>query len=89
MARCLARAYLPGDHMAAARSKNYLWSCTAQVLVRWRDLRVVEVSGGGPGNRNDPIHYRVSPLGALCRQHGRVLADGGHGIDEFLTSRPR
>jgi len=74
------------DHMAAARSKNYRWSCNAQVLVRRRDLRVVEVSGGGPGNRNDTIHYRGSPIEALCRQHGRVLADGGYrGIHELLT----
>ncbi|HTS31408.1 MAG TPA: transposase, partial [Bryobacteraceae bacterium] len=74
------------DHMAAARSKNYRWSCNAQVLVRRRDLRVVEVSGGGPGNRNDTIHYRGSPIEALCRQHARVLADGGYrGIHELLT----
>jgi len=72
--------------MAPARSKNYRWSCNAQVLVRRRNLRVVEVSGGGPGNRNDPIHYRGSPIEALCRQHGRVPADGGYrGTHELLA----
>ena len=74
------------DHFTAARSKNYRWSCNAQVLIRRHDLRVIEVSGGGPGNRNDPIHYRDSPVEALCRSHGRVLADGGYrGIRELVT----
>jgi hypothetical protein len=27
------------DHRRAARSKNYRWSCNAQVLIRRRDLR--------------------------------------------------
>lgn len=65
------------DHAVAARSKNYRWSCNVQVLVR-RDLRVIAVAGGGPGNRNDPIHYRGSQVEALCRYHRRVLADGGY-----------
>src|SRR4051812_6336170 len=62
------------DHRAAAKSKNYRWSCNAQVLVRRRDLRVVAISGGGPGNRNDRIHYRGSQIETLCRLHRRVLA---------------
>jgi len=74
------------DHTAAARSKNYRYSCNAQVLIRRRDLRVIEVSGGGPGNRNDPVHYRGSQVEALCRKHGRVLADGGYrAIEELVT----
>lgn len=40
------------DHAAAARSKNYRYSCNAQVLIRRRDRRVVAVSAGGPGNHN-------------------------------------
>jgi hypothetical protein len=37
------------DHDTAARSKNYRWSCNAQILVRRRDLKVVATSAGGPG----------------------------------------
>jgi len=33
------------DHQSAARSKNYRWSCNAQILVRRRDLKIVAVSG--------------------------------------------
>lgn len=65
------------DHTSAAKSKNYRWSCNVQILVR-RDLRVIAIDGGGPGNRNDPIHYRGSEIEALCRYHRRVLADGGY-----------
>lgn len=74
------------DHQAAAKSKNYRWSCNAQLLVRRRDLRVVAISGGGSGNRNDPVHYRGSEIETLCRRHRRVLADGGYrGIAELVT----
>jgi len=74
------------DHRRAARSKNYRWSCNAQVLIRRRDLRIVATTAGGPGNRNDPVHYRGSNIEALCKQHGRVLADGGYrGIPELVT----
>lgn len=74
------------DHQRAARSKNYRWSCNAQILVRRRDLRVVATIAGGQGNRNDPIHYRGSPIETLCRAHGRVLADGGYrGVPELVT----
>ena len=74
------------DHKAAAKSKNYRWSCNLQVLVRRRDLRVLAISGGGPGNRNDLIHYRGSIIERLCRKHGRVLADGGYrGVPELRT----
>jgi len=45
------------DHAVAAKSKNDRWSCNAQVLVRRVDLYVIAVGGGGPGNRNDPVHY--------------------------------
>lgn len=73
------------DHGAAAKSKNYRWSCNAQVLVRRIDLRVIAVAGGGPGNRNDPLHYRGSAVEAMCRQHNRVLADGGYrGVPELV-----
>jgi hypothetical protein len=61
------------DHQRAARSKNYRWSCNAQVLARRRDLRIVATTAGGPGNRNDPVHYRGSPIQTLCQYHGRVL----------------
>ena len=74
------------DHKAAARSKNYRWSCNLQVLVRRADLHVVEIAGAGPGNRNDPVHYRGSSIEALCRLHDRVLADGGYrGVPELDT----
>jgi hypothetical protein len=66
------------DHARAARSKNYRWSCNAQVLVRWRDRRVIATSAGGPGNRNDPIRFRGSDVETLCLEHRRVLADGGY-----------
>jgi hypothetical protein len=74
------------DHSHAAKSKNYRYSCNAQVLVRRRDLEVVAIAAGGPGNRNDPSHYRGSVVETLCRMHGRVLADGGYrGIAELVT----
>jgi hypothetical protein len=74
------------DHSRAAKSKNYRWSCNAQILIRRRDLRIVAAAAGGPGNRNDPVHYRGSRIEALCREHGRVLADGGYrGIGELVT----
>jgi len=78
------------DHSCAARSKNYRWSCNAQVLIRRCDLRIVTTVAGGPGNRNDPVHYRGSIIEMLCQQHGRVLADGGYrGIRELVTPRFR
>lgn len=50
------------------------------------DLTVVAITGGGPGNRNDPVHYRGSDLEFLCQTHGRVYADGGYrGITELQT----
>ena len=74
------------DHTTAARAKNYRWSCNAQVLVRRIDLRVIATSAGGPGNRNDPIHYRNSAIQTLCQGHRRVLADGGYrGVPELAT----
>lgn len=74
------------DHRDAARSKNYRWSCNAQILVRRSDLKVIATTAGGPGNRNDPIHYRGSAVETLCREHGRVLADGGYrGVPELRT----
>lgn len=74
------------DHSAAAKSKNYRWSCNAQVLVRRSDLRVIGIDGGGPGNRNDPLHYRGSHIETMCRRHGGVLADGGYrGVSELVT----
>lgn len=76
------------DHRCAARSKNYRWSCNAQLLVQRDDLMVIATSAGGPGNRNDPVHYRGSVIEALCREHGRVLADGGYrGVPELRTPR--
>jgi hypothetical protein len=74
------------DHRRAARSKNYRWSCNAQVIIRRRDLRIIATTAGGPGNRNDPVHYRGSSIETLCKQHGRVLADGGYrGVAELVT----
>ena len=74
------------DHRRAARSKNYRWSCNAQVLIRRRDLRIVATAAGGPGNRNDPVHYRGSNIETLCQQHGRVLADSAYrAIPELVT----
>lgn len=74
------------DHRRAAKSKNYRWSCNAQILARRRDLRIIATAAGGPGNRNDPVHYRGSTIQALCQRHGRVLADGGYrGVPELVT----
>jgi len=76
------------DHRCAAKAKNYRWSCNAQLLIRRRDLAVVASVAGGPGNRNDPVHYRGTSVEALCRAHGRVLADGGYrGIPELRIPR--
>ena len=74
------------DHSHATKSKNYRWSCNAQIWIRRRDFRIVATTAGEPGNRNDPVHYRGSRIEALCREHGRVLADGGYrGIGELVT----
>jgi hypothetical protein len=74
------------DHSHAATSKNDRWSCNAQILIRRRDLRIVATTAGGPGNRNDPVHYRGSWIEGLCREHRRVYADGGYrGIGELVT----
>src|SRR6185436_5025425 len=74
------------DHRRAARSKNDRWSCNAQILIRRHDLRITATTPGGPGNRNDSVHYRGSSIAVLCKQHGRVLADGGYrGISELVT----
>jgi len=74
------------DHAVAAKSKNYRWSCNAQLLVRRRDLLIVSVSGAGPGNRNDVVHYRGSVIERLCQLHRRVLADGGYrGVPELAA----
>lgn len=74
------------DHSIAAKAKNYRWSCNAQVLIRRTDLHVIAVGGGGPGNRNDPLHYRGTEIQRLCQLHGRVLADGGYrGVPELVT----
>ena len=74
------------DHLRAAKSKNYRWSCNAQVLIRRLDLHVIAISAGGPGNRNDVVHYRATPIEALCRHHRRVIADGGYrGVRELRT----
>lgn len=76
------------DHRVAERSKNYRYSCNLQVLARHKDRRVIAIDGGGPGNRNDPVHYRSSKIATMCRVHGRVLADGGYrGIAELRTPR--
>jgi len=78
------------DHRSAARSKNYRYSCNAQVLIRRRDRRVIAVHAGGAGHRNDPVRYRGSVVADLCRHHGRVLADGGsRGVRELVTPRFR
>ena len=66
--------------------QNYRCSCNAQVLVRRRDLRVIASSAGGPGNRNDTVHYRGSAVDHLSIQHGRVVADGGYrGVPELIS----
>lgn len=78
------------DHQRAAKSKNYRWSCNAQILIRRRDLAIIATAAGGPGNRNDPVHYRGTIIETLSKQHGRVLADGGYrGITELHTPRFR
>ena len=76
------------DHDTAAKSKNYRWSCNAQILIRRSDLHVIAAEARGPGNRNDPVHYRGSVIEQLSKHHGRVLADGGdRGVDELVTPR--
>lgn len=78
------------DHRRAAKSKSYRWSCNAQILIRRCDLVVIATTTGGPGNRNDPVHYRGSAVQAWCERHGRVLADGGYrGVPELVTPRFR
>jgi hypothetical protein len=56
------------DHARAAKSKNYRWSCNLQILARRADLTIIAITGGGPGNRNDPVHYRGSAVEALLPQ---------------------
>ena len=74
------------DHRRAARSKNDRWSCNAQVVVRRRDLRIVAITAGGPGNRNDIVHDRGSNIETFCKQHSRTLADGAYrGVSELIT----
>ena len=74
------------DHQAPAKSKNYRWSCNAQVLVARSDLRVIAIVAGGLGNRNDAVHYRDSTIQAMCQHHRRVLADGAYrGFRELVT----
>lgn len=74
------------DHRYAAKSKNHRWSCNAQVLIRRRDLYFIATVAAGAGNRNDPIHYRGSSIEQLCKEHGRVIADGGYrGVSELVT----
>jgi hypothetical protein len=74
------------DHRLAAKSKNYRWSCNAQILVRRADLRVLAAEARGPGNRNDRVHYRGSQIESLCQHHGRVLADGAYrGTGELVV----
>lgn len=76
------------DHTTAGKAKNYRFSTNLQVLARRGDLHIVSVGGGGPGNRNDPVHYRGSVCQQLARAHGRVLADGGYrGCGELVTPR--
>lgn len=73
------------DHHAAP-SKNYRRSCNVQILARRADLAIVAVDGGGPGNRNDPVHHRGSWVERRCREHTRMLADGGYRtIPELCT----
>ncbi len=74
------------DHTRATKSKNYRYSCNAQILIRRRDLRIVATFAGGPGHRNDRVHYTGSSIEALCQAHQRVLADGGYrGFRELTT----
>ena len=75
------------DHATAAKSKNYRWSCNAQVLVRRRDLGVIATSAGGPGNRNDVVHYRGSIIEALSIEHGRTLADAVTAVSPSSSRR--
>jgi hypothetical protein len=53
------------DHRVAAKSKTYRWACNLQVLVRHGGRRVIAIAGGGPGNRNDPVHY-AAPRSSAC-----------------------
>ncbi|AXV10305.1 Putative transposase for insertion sequence element IS112 (plasmid) [Euzebya pacifica] len=74
------------DRTVAGKSKNYRYSTNAQVLSRRRDLLVIDITGGGAGNRNDTIPYRDSTVQQRCAEHGRVYADGGYrGITELHT----
>jgi len=70
----------------AARSKNDRWSCNTQVAIRRRDLRIVAITAGGTGNRNDAVHDGGSNIETLCKQHGSTLADGAYrGVSELIT----
>ena len=55
------------DHRYAAKSKNYRWSCNAQILIRRRDLAVIGSVAGGPGNRNDVVITEAPRSSASAR----------------------
>ena len=73
------------DHQTAAKSKNYRWSTNAQVLVRRQDLRVISIRGGGPGNRNDPVHTEDP---SSSRSVGRMDAPMGAPVAFRSLSHP-
>jgi hypothetical protein len=55
------------DHSRAAKSKNYRWSCNAQILIRRRDLWIVAPTAGGPRNTRRTRHRSSQELAQPAR----------------------
>jgi hypothetical protein len=77
------------DHARAARSKNYRWSCNAQVLIRRRDLRIIASSrraAAGPAIAT----IRCTTAGRRSRPCARSMAEcwrtvDTRGVPELVT----
>ena len=65
------------DHTRTALCKNYRQSVNVQVVVRWRDRRVVTVGEAWPGSCNDSVVFRAT-VGPVVTKHSRLIGDGGY-----------
>ena len=70
------------DHKAAAKSKNYRWSCNVQVLVRRRDLRVLADGGyrGVPELRTPVFRKNRILRNQAWRRHRKRRARVEHAL---------